>query len=222
MEGANSSSPDAGPDVLTVTSASAARVLLRPEKRRFLEPFLGRELTPAQAARELGAPVEELAYRVRALTDQGLLVPSGTVARKGRAMSLYRGPAEVRAPLALLPEQDVRGFFELVDAGLRDRFLTQLARLADRSGLGDWVVRLHRADDGTRLDLAPAGGAWDPAVLLAERAPAVVFNWVPLALDDRRAKELQRELLDLVGRYRSGEAGPPTHLMGLFLAPDTR
>jgi hypothetical protein len=216
VEGPAPSSPTAA----TVTSTSAAQVLLDPERRRYLEPFLGRELTAAQAARELGLPVEQLAYRVRALTRQGLLTETGRQPRKGRAMTLYRAADELQAPLALLPYSDVRGFFELVDAGLRGLFLDGLGRLADRSGLRDWVVRFYRAGDGsTRLDLAPSGGSWDPAALLADRAPAVAFNWVPLALDDAAAKELQRELLALVGRYAAAASPSPTHLLGLFLSP---
>jgi hypothetical protein len=205
--------------VHTVGSAAAAQVLLRPDERRFLEPFLGREIGPAEAARELGLPVEQLAYRVRSLAGKGLLEVSGSQPRKGRAITLYRAAAEIRAPLALLPLDDVRSFFTQVDDGLRAVFLASLARLADRSGLRDWVVRLHRGEDGgIRLDLAPSDGAWDPAVLLAPRAPAIAFNWVPLTLDDAQAKELQRELLDLIGRY-AGAPGRPTHLMGLFLTP---
>jgi hypothetical protein len=195
-------------------------VLLRPEERRFLEPFLGRELGAAQAARELGLPVEQLAYRVQALTRKGLLSVSGSTPRKGRPITLYTAAAEIRAPLELLPYEDVRGFFRLVDSGLREAFLASLARLADRSGLHDWVVRLYRANDGAiRLDLAPSGGAWDPAALLADRAPAVVFNWVPLTLTASQAKELQRELLGLVARHHAGSDGEPTHLLGLFLTP---
>jgi hypothetical protein len=216
MEGGDSRSSG----VQVVASVAAARVLLRPEERRWLEPFLGRRLTAGQAARELGVPVEKMAYRVQALSRQGLLAAAGSVPRKGRAMTLYTAPAELRAPLDLLPYEDVRGFFELVDSGLRGVYLSGLARLADRSGLRDWVVRLHRGPDGpVRLDLAPAGGDWDPAVLTADRVPAVVFNWVPLALDARQAKELQRELLALIGRYHGGGDRPPTHLLGLFLSP---
>ncbi len=195
-------------------------MLVRPEERRFLEPFVGRELGAAQAARELGLPVEQLAYRVRSLASKGLLRPTATVPRKGRAITLYAAADEIRAPLELLPYEDVRGFFRLVDAGLREVFLTSVARLADRSGLEDWTVRLHRAEDGgIRLDLAPAGGEWDPDALLAEQAPAVVLNWVPLALTAGQAKELQRELLALLGRYGAATQGPPTHLLGLFLTP---
>jgi hypothetical protein len=215
MEGQDSSRSWA----LTVDNTAAAQVLLRPDERRFLEPFLGRRLGAAQAARELGLPVEQLAYRVRALARNGLVRASGTVARKGRPIALYEAASDIRAPLALLPYEDVHGFFRLVDSGLRDAFLASLARLADRSGLQDWIVRLYRTEQGDiRLDLAPSGGAWDPAVMLEERAPAVVFNWVPLALTDGQAKELQHEMLGLIARYqRPGPAS--THLLGLFLTP---
>jgi hypothetical protein len=207
---------------LTVSSTGAAQILLRSEQRRFLEPFVGRERSASQAARELELPVESMAYRVRALTAKGLLSRTGTVPRKGRAITLYRAPSEIRAPLDLLPYEDLRGFFALVDSGLREVFLASLARSAERAGLGDWLVRLYRADDGTiRLDLAPAGGVWDPALLLSPSAPAVVFNWVPLAIDRRQAKELQRELLALVARHHVPGAAP-THLMGLFLTPTGR
>jgi len=208
------------PRVLTVSSTSAAQVLLRPGDRRYLEPFLGREIGAAEAARELGLPVEQLAYRVRALTAKGLLRVAGTRQRKGRPITLYAAAEEIRAPLALLPYDDVRSFFGLVDDGLRQVFLASLAQLADRSGLHDWVVRLYRDDGALRLDLAPGDGAWDPAVLLSHRAPAVAFNWVPVSLDDASAKDLQRELYELLGRY-AGRPGAPTHLMGLFLTPAT-
>jgi hypothetical protein len=53
---------------------------------------------------------------------------------------------------------------------------------------------------------------------MSERAPAVVFNWVPLALDEQQAKELQRDLLALIRRYQQ-HSEAPTHLLGLFLTP---
>lgn len=205
--------------MVTVATTAAAQVLLRPDDRRFLEPFLGRQLTAGQAASAAGVSVEQMAYRVRAFTQRGLLRVAGTVPRKGRAMTLYEAAAELRAPLELLPYEDLRSFFALVDAGMRDVFLSSLARLADRSGLRDWVVRVYRGDDSDiRVDLAPESGAWDPSVMLAKQAPAVVLNWVPLTLDATQAKELQRELLQLVGRYQRGSQ-EPSHLMGLFLSP---
>jgi hypothetical protein len=54
--------------------------------------------------------------------------------------------------------------------------------------------------------------------MLEELAPAGVFNWVPLALTDQQAKELQHEMLGLIAPYhRPGH--PLIHLLGLFLTP---
>ncbi|WP_433201089.1 helix-turn-helix domain-containing protein [Dactylosporangium sp. CS-047395] len=217
-----------GPDsrsreVLTVADAAAARMVLRPDRRRFLEPFVARHCTPGEAARVLGVPVEQVSYRVQAMLRAGLLRAVETRARAGRAVTAYRAPDEVRAPLMVLPDGDVRDFFRLVDEPMRELFLGSLARLAGKAGLGDWVVRLYRDDSGRiRLDLAPEGGDWDPAALLAPQQPAVMFNWVPLHLTGAEAKELQGELMAVLGRYAGrvpADGTAPTHQLGLFLTP---
>jgi len=210
-------------DLLTVSDQATARIVLQEPRRRFLEPFVGRERSTAQAARELGVPVEQMAYRVQAMVRAGLVHEAGRRARAGRAVVSYRAPAEIRAPLLVLSEGDVRDFFRTVDEPMRELFLQALAHRAGRAGLGDWVVRLYRDDEARiRVDLAPEGGAWNPAVLLADDAPAVAFNWVPLVLSREGAKQLQRELTTLLGRYSPHAPRPgqePTHVLGLFLAP---
>lgn len=209
--------------VHTVADVTAARIVLQPERRRFLEPFLGRDRSPAQAARELGLPVEQVAYRVKAMVRAGLLRPVDTRARAGRPITRYRAPAEIRAPLMVLPDGDARDFFRLIDEPMRDAFLAALARLAGRAGLGDWCVRLYRDElERVRLDLAAGEGGWEPSMMLDPRHPSVMFNWVPLALDAAAAKALQAELFDVVRRW--AERVPPpgrkaTHQVGLFLTP---
>lgn len=203
----------------TVTSTAAALVLTRADRRRFLEPFVGRELSPAEAARELGVAVEDMAYRVRALRAAGLLVPTRTESRAGRPVTHYRAATEIRASVALLPRADTRALLDTVDAGGRTAFLDALAAGADRWGLRDWTVRLQRTPGGIRLDLVPDREGWAPDTLLGEGAPAVLLHWAPLALSAQRAKELQRELTAVLERYTGEPGGPPTHLLGLALTP---
>lgn len=220
MTGPDSSS---SPDVRhTVTTAAAALVLARADRRRFLEPFVGRELSPAEAARELGVAVEDMAYRVRALRAAGLLVPTRTEARAGRPVTRYRAATEIRASVALLPRADTRALLETVDAGGRTAFLDALAAGADRWGLRNWTVRLHRTPGGIRLDLVPDREGWAQDTLLGEGAPAVLLHWAPLALSTQQAKELQRELSAVLGRYAGEVSGAPTHLLGLALTPLAR
>lgn len=201
------------------SSSKAARTVLDPAERRYLEPFLGRELGAAEAASEVGVTLAKMAYRVHALTSKGLLQVSGQRPRHGRSVTLYRAAAEIQIPLALLPYSDLRDFFALADAGLRDVFLSSLARLAGRSGFQDWMIRLYRAHDETvRLDLSPSDEDWDPTQMLKTNAPAITFNWVPLALTRAEAKELQRDLTAILGRYHVATSSP-SHLLGLFLTP---
>ena len=208
---------------MTVGDAKAALIVLQPGKRRFLEPFLGRSRSAAEAAREVGLPVEQVAYRVQAMLRAGLVRAVGTRARAGRAVTVYRAPAEIRAPLMVLPDGDARDFFRLIDEPMREAFLAALAGLAGRAGIGDWAVRLYRDDeDRIRVDLAADEGGWDPSMLLSPRHPAVMFNWVPLSLSTADAKQLQGELIAVLARWaghaaRDGHA--PTHQLGLFLTP---
>ncbi|MCO1659879.1 hypothetical protein [Pseudonocardia humida] len=206
----------------TVSTTAAAQALVRPAERRFLEPFVGRELAPAEAARELGVAVEQMAYRVRALAGKDLLTATRTQPRGGRAVTYYRAAAEIRAPVLLLPEADTRSLFEILDAAGRTAFLDALAAGADRSGLRDWLVRLHRSPGGTvELDLVPDHPGWSADALLADAAPPVLFHWAPLRLSRDKAKDLQRDLSEVLSRYAAESEGPgaPDHLLGLFLTP---
>ena len=57
----------------TVSNTEQARLLSDPVALRHLEPFIGRSLGAAQAAREAGVSVESLLYRVRQFLNAGLL-----------------------------------------------------------------------------------------------------------------------------------------------------
>jgi hypothetical protein len=213
--------PDSSrPDLLTLTEVAAARIVLQQPRRRFLEPFIGRDRSVGEAARETGLSVEQMAYRVQAMVRSKLLFATTRRARAGRPITIYRAPAEIRAPLAVLSEGDVRDFFRSVDEPMRETFFAALMRQSTRAGLGDWVVRLYREDGHIRLDMAPKEGAWDPSVLLEDTVPAVMFNWVPLKLDRHTAKLLQRELFAVIGKHignvaRAGERA--SHQLGIFL-----
>jgi hypothetical protein len=206
---------------LVLDAPAAAAVLVDPAERRFLDPFLGEELSISAAARILGESVERTAYRVRSFAAKGLLSAVREEPRKGRPIVIYTAPPEIRAPLALLPAVDIQHLFDVLDEGGRSAFLSSLSRLATQTGMLEWTIRVYRAPDGsTRLDMvSPA--TEDAAALVSPNAPSVVFNWVPVRMDDATAKTFQRELLDLVQRLPVS-TDAPTHLAGLFLAPLVR
>lgn len=212
MEAADSSS------WTLLETAEAAKVLLS-EERRFLEPFMEHERSVGEVARELGVAVDALAYRTRRFVQLGLLRQTREEPRKGRAIKYYRAPPGYRAPIALLPVADLEELVRTLDAPMRELALKDFARLLEGAGFASWSVHCYRDELGRmRLELVPPVEGWRSEDVMHPDVPALLFNWVPLQLDPERAKELQAELVQLLGRYQ-GPTDAPTHLLGLFLVP---
>lgn len=204
-------------DVQVLDVSSAAGLLLDPEYRRHLVPFLGQERSIGQAAALLGERVERTAHRVHRLVACGVLTKVREERRKGRPVMIYRAAAEIRAPLAHLPMSDITRLFDALDTSGRESFLAALSQLAIRYGVLDWAIRLHRGEDGSqRFDVTSS--ITEARDLRDDRAPAIVFNWIPAGLDDAAAKKLQRAMLTLVADLPISQSAP-THLAGFFLTP---
>ncbi|WP_309130860.1 hypothetical protein [Brevibacterium sp.] len=207
-------------DVQVLDDDSAAGLLLNPEYRRHLVPFLGQERSIGQTAALLGERVERVAHRVHRLVDCGVLAEVRQERRKGRPVTIYRAAAEIRAPLASLPLSDITRLFDALDANGRESFLNALSQLAIRYGVLDWAVRLYRAEDGSqRFDVTSS--LTESRDLQDDGAPAIVFNWIPIRLDGAAAKKLQRDMLALVAELPISESAS-THLAGFFLTPLAR
>jgi DNA-binding transcriptional ArsR family regulator len=68
-----------------------ARASVHPLKLRILETMAdGERWSPSDLATELGAPVGNVAYHVRALREGGLLTPAGRRQRRGAVQHFYR------------------------------------------------------------------------------------------------------------------------------------
>ena len=205
----------------TLTDPRAARVILGAE-RRLLEPFIGRERSVSAAAKELGIAVDALSYRVRRFVAFGLLTLVREEPRGGRAIKIYRGSACYRLPLAALPAADLLELAHLLDAPMRSRFQAGFAKSLEHADFRDWAVTCYRtADDPVRLELTPPVSGWTSEQMLHPEVPALLFNWVPLALSHEQAKILQAELMRVLEPYQTQVSDAPTHLLGLFLAPET-
>lgn len=140
----------------------------------------------------------------------------------GRAIKIYRGRACYRLPLAALPAADLRDLAELLDAPMRSRYLARFAESLEHADFRDWAVTCYRtADDPVRLELTPPVSGWTPEQMTRPEVPALLFNWVPLALSPEGAKTLQAELIRVLEPYRAHVSETPTHLLGLFLTPES-
>ncbi|GAA4014138.1 hypothetical protein GCM10022631_27340 [Deinococcus rubellus] len=146
-----------GGEWFTATTPQQARLLSDRAALRHLEPFLGRTLGAAQAAREAGVSTERMLYRVRQFVAVGLLSAAGEQKRDGRAIRLYTAPGGFRVPFHLTPFEDVEA--ELA-AQMRphDRLrIRALARtLTRRQLVGRVIYRDERGEVNYESDVPSA------------------------------------------------------------------
>jgi DNA-binding transcriptional ArsR family regulator len=67
-----------------------AGVLLEDKTLRFLTPFVGRESSADEAAKDLGVSLTTLMYQLKRLQDYGLLEQTSEKKRRGSNIKLYR------------------------------------------------------------------------------------------------------------------------------------
>lgn len=198
--------------------AGAAR-LMNGWEMRYLGPFLGREASLSQAARELGVSIARLQYQVRRLQAEGLLRVAGLERRGRRELRRYRAVADVVfVPFELMSPATVEAAMLRADQPWLHFFLRALAQIWHERP-GEWGMRLE--GDGLGGVRASIVAQPERAVDLSDAAmPAVLTGgWITdLRLDFQDAKALQAELSELLARYLD-RGGAERYLLQLRLAP---
>ncbi len=219
---AHAGGPEGPPPV--VTDPAATQILLDHERRGYLEPFMRAERSTSEAAAELGVPVKDMAYRVQRMLRVGLLSVTGEQRRAGRPVKRYRAPRRFFVPFAVLPEADLVEMFEELVTPLQAGLLQGMVRAVTDTewNVHDWGYRVELNDKG-EASVIPLSQEGDPSAhiydqILQDDAPAVFLGYVPLRLDFPRAKELQRDLIELLGRYQQ-DRGSGVYWVSAALAP---
>ncbi|SDS51896.1 Helix-turn-helix domain-containing protein [Friedmanniella luteola] len=128
-----------------VTDRRQARLLTDPRSAAFIHPFLGRERSTAEAAREAGCALTTMAYRIRVLHQAGLLRIVRTHHRPGRPISYYRSTQDAyRVPLAATDFADQRDQTHRIGAPIYRRITDAYSAALASSGSG---IRLITRDD---------------------------------------------------------------------------
>lgn len=189
--------PPAGVELHTVTDAEQARILTSPRALRLFRPFLARERTVSEVARETGADLNAVLYRVRTYLAAGLLEVVRETLRPGRAVKAYRSvhdayfvPYDV-TPFATLEER----MLEQMLPGIKDRVRAQ-ARLLQRSGL--WGQSLYR-DEAGEVWISSAEGATRSDDWLDPRGG--IDFWTEVWLTTEEAEDLRSTLYEALERY---------------------
>lgn len=207
-----------GAGTLTVTDPAVAAALTNPRTLRQLEPFLARERTVLEAARETGVKPNTMLSRVRRFTALGLLTVTREVPRAGRAVKVYRSSAEsFFVPYEVTPSETLESAMRE-----RERYWEELLRrnvVRVRSeDVGSWGTRVYRDARG-RLQVQAAVTPERNYTMLASERPAALSAWRDaLYLDFADAKTLQNEMFALLKKYQQ-KAGAQRYILHLGLAP---
>ncbi len=222
--------PPSGRTWARVDDPDAATFLVQPANRRYLAPFLSAEASVAEAAASLDTELDDLYYRVRRMTELGILRVSRSQPRAGRPIKYYTAVGGgLFVPFAATPAATLEELVQETNARLDERLVRGLVR-ASWEVIEDperWGLRVFKDDAGRlHVDYGPedAPDDWDlHRHLLRPEAPALLSSWDELSLRAADAKRLQHELGELLERYREvavGTADPhAAYLVRIALAP---
>jgi DNA-binding transcriptional ArsR family regulator len=202
----------------TITDARAIKILGRLEQRRVLEGLMLGSRTVSQLAADLGLGLQATYYQVRQLEQLGLVRVEHQQARRGRAIKHYRASSEgFFIPFYATSAANLEGFIQQVMGETQSIFnnlLTQAGKSLVKNPK-DVGIRLYVRDNKSVSDISADGEHFDTlAALMAPTAPAMMSTFMQFSLSRSAAKQLQRELLDLLLRYRhpSGQEGYLLHV----------
>lgn len=190
----------------TAATPQQARLLSDRAALRHLEPFVGRTLGAAQAAREAGVSTERMLYRVQQFLAVGIVFAAGEQPRGGRAIKLYSAPGGFRVPFHLTPfedaEAEIAAQFQSVDR-LRRRML---ARRLTRRGLGGRLIyRDARGEINFEYDVP---GAQDRQALTRLGSDLTGVQWLTPAQAEAVRTRLDEVWTLLLGASREQGTQP--------------
>lgn len=207
------------PSVLQVRTLEAAKVLLDPRQRRFLAPFVGRELSIKEVALELEVKANSLLYQVHRMLRFGLLVEVAGVSQ-GRPVKRYRASADrfltffdLEEMTEFMPEDILHWSYDVQYL----RFIEAMAQTFIHSANHAHGYVVYRNAEGQVVGGYSNDGLEIKGNLREDR-PCVSSIWKRLELDAQEAKAFQRELELLVRRYEA-KHGANIYLVHLGIAP---
>lgn len=198
-----------------VTDPTQARLLTDPRSAAFIHPFLGRETSTAEAARDVGCPITTMAYRVRVLHQAGLLQVTRTTRRAGRAVTYYRSSQDAyRVHLAATGFTDHRDQARRIGAPIYRRITDAYSQALARSGT---TTRLITRDDNGSVystDLPPHQTRDRQPLLFEDRV-------LHLTLDqaEHLCAQLDRILTEVAGAPRAEDGSGQTYAVMVAAVP---
>lgn len=209
---------------MTITDLRAARWARHPTALRILAPFFGDGSSLAPVVAHTGLPAPTVWRWARRWLETGALVVVRELARDGRPIKWYRAAAPrlfipYESEGDALPEDVVR---RLMHARMETQVdgLIAAARVTHAAQLGKAWGTLIYADRHGELVVRPDFESGRTPNLLADSGPAYLnFYSGDMHLSPRQAKQLQRELVAVLKRYKDQGGETPAFTLSVVLTP---
>jgi hypothetical protein len=196
----------------TIRDTEQARLLSDPKHSRYFEPFVARDCTVSQAAKEVGCNVDTMLYRVKTFLQLGLLKIVKTQQRRGRPINVYRSSAEQYfIPFEVTPFEDVEARIRWQNRENENIIVPILAKILQQSGREG--RHIYRDANGEVWDSSASDAATLPTDLNSEEdikrlvyqrnRPVSETMAGEFLLTEEDAKDLLFEFYNLWRRYKN-------------------
>jgi hypothetical protein len=208
---------------LEVKDKERASVLLEGKTLRFLVPFVGRESSADDAAKQLNVSLTTLAYQLKRLQTYGLLELTREKKRRGSSVKLYRATGDAffvpfRATPYERPEELLLRDYDPLHRKLLACFLEAAIEFLGMRSVDEFGLRIALEGEALNVHHAPNPKRTLDIDPTKADAPAILNQWEELKLDFEDAKALQRDMATLLERYRN-KSGGGAYLAHVGLAP---
>ena len=185
--------------IAVLNSLEAIEALLDSRQRAAFLPFLAREASVSQAAREVSELPNTMLYRVKRWQRLGLLLETRQVQHQKGLMRLYRSSADAFfiAHHATKAE-DLLALASGIYTPLIGKFLEAYVQVGQQLS-DDWGVRFER--QGNDWSVRPVKSVDDQCEPTDDDAPPTLLDLLELQLSAIEAKSMQRELRVVLEKY---------------------
>jgi DNA-binding Lrp family transcriptional regulator len=194
----------------------AAKLLLSSKAQAVLRPFLTSNLTVGEAAKEIGLPINSVAYWVGKLFKHGILERVKTT-----PYPRYRATADAFfVPFSLAGKESFKAVYASIQAPILELFHDSIASVMNDSD-GDWGVCISSFENDLLLTITDEARGGITLNSRQPDTPATVNLWGFLHLDFEDAKSMQHELIEVYQKYLQ-KSGAQQYLLRLGNVPMKR
>jgi hypothetical protein len=210
------------PEWLTVREPRAVSYLLDPVLRAMLSLFMNEPRSIKAVAEELEQPLNAVHHRVKQLEQARLLQIAKLEPRAGRSIKHYQAVAEgFFVPFTATTDDGIAGFVrqqllpwtnQIYDLMVRasQALIDDIEAVGFRVYKNGGTISNDFSIEGQRADLLE--------LMLRPESPALIARFETLRLSRARAKQLQREMHDLLEKY-ADQDGSEAYTVHVALTP---